>query len=149
MRKAAFLLCSFALIFGQFASGGTLPDSNQKKAVGDIPPFIVAGMEAYKAKGADEAVKTWIKGSPIEGSKDALSQANALRQVQDFYGAYQSFDVIGTRDLSTKTRILYLILDYDNGPLFAKFVVYHTEKGWILTSFNFNTKDETIPSSLP
>jgi len=149
MRKAALLLCPLVLGFGQLASATTLPDLNQKKAVGDIPSVIVSGMEAYKAKGPDEAVKAWIKGSPIEGSKDALSQANALRQVQDFYGAYRSFEVIGTRDLSSKTRILYLILDYDNGPLFAKFVVYHTEQGWILTSFNFNTKDEMIPSSLP
>jgi hypothetical protein len=143
------MLCSFALMFGQLASAAMPPDSGQKKAVGDIPPFLIGGMDAYKATGPDDAVKAWIKGSPVEGSKDALSQANLLRQVQDFYGAYRNFDVVSARELSTSTRIIYVILNYDKGPLFAKFVIYRAEQGWILTSFNFNTKDEMIPSSLP
>jgi hypothetical protein len=147
MRKPTFLILCSALMFGHLALAAALPD--QKHTVGDIPSIITAGLEAYKNKGPEEAVKTWIKGSPIEGSKEALSQANALRQIQDFYGSYQAFEVIGTRDLSLRTRILYLVLDYDNGPLFAKFLVYKTGQNWILTSFNFNTKDEMLPSSLP
>ncbi len=149
MRKATLLLFAFAAVSGPLRLGALAPDSPPKHTVGDLPAVIVSGLDAYKSKGPDEAVKAWIKGSPIEGSKDALSQANSLRQVQDFYGAYQSFDVVGTRELSPKTRILYLVMDYESGPLFAKFVVYRTEHGWILTSFNFNTKDEMIPSSIP
>jgi hypothetical protein len=149
MRKIAFLVLTCALAFCHLASATTLPASDQKRASGDIPPIILSGLDTYKDKGPDEAVKAWIKGSPIEGSKDALSQANSLRQVQDFYGTYRSFDVIEARDLTTKTRILYLVMNYDSGPLFAKFVVYRAEKGWILTSFNFNTHDEIIPSSIP
>ena len=147
MRKPTFLILCSAFMFGHLTSAAALPE--QKHAVGDLPSVITAGLEAYKDKGPEEAVKTWIKGSPIEGSKEALSQANALRQIQDFYGSYQAFEVIGTRDLSPRTRILYLVLDYDNGPLFAKFLVYKTGQTWILTSFNFNTKDEMLPSSLP
>jgi hypothetical protein len=149
MRKTILLLFSLAAIFGPFRLGATTPDSAQKHVVGDLPAVINSGLDAYKSKGPDEAVKAWIKGSPLEGSKDALSQANSLRQIQDFYGAYQSSDVVSTRELSPKTRILYLVMNYESGPLFAKFVVYRTDKGWILTSFNFNTKDEMIPSSIP
>jgi hypothetical protein len=148
MRKASLLLFIFVVVFGPLRLGAAVPDSPHKQAPEDVPAVIVSGLDAYKIKGPDEAVKAWIKGSPIEGSKDALSQANSLRQVQDFYGSYQSFDVIGTREMSPKTRILYLMMDYENGPLFAKFVVYRTEHGWILTSFNFNTKDDIIPSSV-
>lgn len=55
--------------------------------VEDLPPVILSGLQAYKDKGPEEAVRIWIKDSPIDGSKAALSQANNLRQVQDFYGA--------------------------------------------------------------
>ena len=95
-------------------------------------------------------VRTCIKGSGIDGSKDALNQANVLRQVQDYYGAYQAFEVVSTKDLSPKTRVIYLVLDFEKGPLFAKFVVYRSDQSWILAYFNFNTKEELVfPSSGP
>jgi hypothetical protein len=46
-------------------------------------PIVIGGLEAYKSKGPEEAVKAWIKGSGIDGSKDALAQANTLRQIED------------------------------------------------------------------
>jgi len=116
----------------------------------DIPHVVIAGLEAYKDKGPDEAVKAWIKDSPLDGNKDALTQANMLRQVQDFYGLYQSFETISTEDLSRRVRVVYLVMNFDKGPLFAKFVTYHSEDhGWVLTSFNFNTKAELILPSKP
>jgi hypothetical protein len=121
-----------------------ISDPPQKPVAEDVPPIIVSGLETYKDKGPDEAVRAWIKGSPLEGSKDALSQGNLLRQIQDFYGSYQGFDVISTRTLSATTRIVYMTLNFEKGPLFAKFVVYRTAQGWILTSFTFNTKEEMV-----
>jgi hypothetical protein len=105
-------------------------------------------MEAYKNEGPEAAIKAWIKGSPIDGSRDALSQANVLRQVQDFYGAYKSYELIKSRDLTPTTRILYFTLDYEKGPLFAKFLIYRTEQGWIVVNFAFNTKEEVIIPSV-
>ncbi len=116
---------------------------------GEVPKVILSGLDAYKAEGPEAAVKTWIQGSAIEGSKDALSQANLLREVQDYYGAYKGFDVIRSRNLSPTTRFIYIILDYEKGPLFAKFVVYRVEQGWILVSFTFNTKLEAIAPESP
>lgn len=121
----------------------------QSHANDDIPKIVLSGMDAYKAEGAEAAITAWIKGSPIEGSKDAISQANILRQIQDFYGPYKSFDLIRSRNLTPNVRVIYLTLDYEKGPLFAKFTVYQAAQGWILTNFIFNTKEEIIlPASL-
>lgn len=127
------------LVIGQF-----VPALAQTRTTDDLPKIIRSGLEAYKAEGPEAAIKAWIKGSPIDGSKDALTQANILRQIQDFYGVYKTFDVISTRNLSPNIRIVYVALNFEKGPLFAKFVVYQTAEGWILTTFNFNTKDELI-----
>ncbi len=144
MGKFAFFFCFCAFALGQLTSAAQTVDPNQKRSVENLPTVIVYGLDAYRDKGPDEAVRAWIKGSPLEGSKDALSQSNNLRQVQDYYGAYRTFEVIGSRDISPRTRVLYLVLDYEKGPLFARFVVYRSDDGWILTSFNFNTKQEAI-----
>jgi hypothetical protein len=145
MRNWAALVVVLGLSLHGSPQNG--PEHEQKW---DIPHLIVAGLEAYKEKGPEEAVKTWIKDSPVDGNKDALTQANLLRQVQDFYGAYQSFETISTRDLSRRVRVVYVVMNYEKGPLFAKFVTFHSEDhGWVLTSFLFNTKPELIlPSTL-
>jgi|GEM_PF-1203805 hypothetical protein len=144
MRKSAFFLCVLTLLFAQSALWAQTSGASTKEVWADLPHVIISGMEAYRDKGPDEAVRVWIKGSPLEGSKDALSQANNLRRVQDFYGLYRGFELVGTRTLSSRTRIFYVILNFESGPLFSKFVVYRSEEGWILTSFDFNTKDESV-----
>jgi hypothetical protein len=146
MIKMLRLKISPALALGLFllTLGQAVPAHAQARATENVPKIVLSGLDAYKAEGADAAIRAWIKGSPIDGSKDALSQANVLRQIQDFYGSYKTFDIISTRDLSPSIKIIYLALNYEKGPLFAKFVVYQTDQGWILTSFNFNTKEDLI-----
>jgi hypothetical protein len=144
VRKHLWSVSLLALALTQFSCAALSTDSTSKHSNDDVPSIIVSGMDAYKTKGPDEAVKTWIKGSPVEGSKEALSQSNNLRQIQDFYGSYQSFDLISMRELSPSVRIYYLAMNFDKGPLFAKFILYRAEQGWILTSFLFNTSDTAI-----
>jgi hypothetical protein len=142
--RLVFVLGFILITIGQYA-----PAVAQTRASDDVPTIVLSGLDAYKAEGADAAIKAWIKGSALDGSKDALSQANILRQIQDFYGSYKTFELIRTRNLTPNIKIIYLALDYEKGPLFAKFVVYQTEQVWILTTFTFNTKEELIiPPSL-
>ncbi len=129
----AFALTSFAQT-----------SSPKVQASDSVPPVVVSGFDAYKEKGPEEAVRAWIKGSGIDGSKEALSQANNLRQVEDYYGKYLGFEVVKTQDISPKSKAIYIVMDYEKGPVFAKFVTYRTEQGWVLAYFNFNTKEELI-----
>jgi hypothetical protein len=149
MRKRVFFLCSCALFLAPLVSGAQASSSKEKGASEGLPPIVVLGLEAYKSSGPEEAVRAWIKGGSLDGSKEALSQADVLRQIQEFYGAYRAFEVVSTKDLSPKTRVVYLVLDFERGPLFAKFVVYRSGQGWILAYFNFNTKEELVFPSCP
>jgi len=144
MRSLAVFLCCCVLLCGGMPSHAQTSDVAGKRGIEAVPGFIMAGLKAYRDSGPDEAIRTWVKGRPIEGSKDVLAQANSLRQVQEFYGPYQAFEIINIRDLGPRTRVLYLILDLEKGPLFAKFVVYHATQGWVLANFSFNTHDEAV-----
>jgi hypothetical protein len=148
MRSFILSCCSCFLLCAQLSIAQNSNSSNRQADL-RLPHVIIAGLEAYKDTGPEQAVREWIKGSPIDGSKDALSEANELRQIQETYGAYQGFEVVSTRDLSPRIRILYLILDYEKGPYFARFMVYRSEQGWILTSFDFDTKEDLVFQPLP
>ena len=141
----------YTLAIGLFllTCGQSVRAASSQPGTDEIPKILLSGMEAYKAEGPEAAIKAWIKGSSIEGSKDALSQANVLRQIQDFYGAFKSFDLISSRNLTPATRVVYLALDYEKGPLFAKFVIYRSDQSWIVVNFAFNTKEELIIPNCP
>lgn len=138
MRKIVLLLCSCLLILSPAAL------TAQNSAAAKLPTIIRSGLEAYKNAGPQSAIQAWIKGSPLDGNKLALSQANNLNQIQDFYGAYRSFDIISTHDVTPRIKTVYLALNFEKGPVFGKFVLYRADSTWILTSFNFNTKEEAI-----
>jgi hypothetical protein len=139
MRRIAFLLCMSAVLLGP-ASFGQDPS-------GEIPKILSSGFDSYKMGGPGEAIRTWLRGSPAEGSQDAMNQFAVLRSAQDVYGAYRGFEIVSARQISPSTRIVYMTLDYEKGPLFAKFVLYHSEQlGWIVTNLLFNTNEtEVLP----
>ena len=88
MRLSFYFLCVAAVLAGP-------PNTNAQSSKAGSPgeklaPIVLSGLEAYKNKGLEEAVKAWIKGSGIDGSKEALAQANNLRQIEDYYGKYRS-----------------------------------------------------------
>ena len=114
----------------------------------DPTALINAGLTAYKDKGPEEAMRVWIKGSPIDGSKDALNQANNLRTIETYYGAYQTTEILKVRDVSRDVQVVYLVMSYATGPVFGRFVVFHSRTGWLLTRFNFNVDDTLVFSDL-
>jgi hypothetical protein len=115
----------------------------------EIPPIIKSGLTAYKASGPEAAIIAWIKGSPFDGSKDAMSQANLFKQVETFYGKYLDYTPIAVINLTPTTKIIYLSMNFTSGPVFCKFLVYKIQvqgkDSWILSGkFNFHTEPEQV-----
>lgn len=137
MRRIAWLLCVCFLLPASCAF-------SQSPAGPEVPKVLILGFDAYKMGGPDEAMRTWLRGSPNEGNRDVFSQALVLRSVQETYGAYRGFQVVSAREVTPSTRILYMTIDYEKGPLFAKFVLYRTDPGWIVTDLAFNANDAAI-----
>jgi hypothetical protein len=146
MSKHIALLCSCALLLS-LSSAAQNSNSKEKTASGAVAPIILSGLQAYYDGGADAAVRAWIKNGGLDGSKDALSQANNLRKIEDYYGKYRNFEVVKVRNLSPKTQIACLVLEYEKGPVFAKFIAYRTEQGWVVDYFDFNTKEQPFFSN--
>jgi len=111
-----------------------------------IPRIIALGLTAYRAEGADAAMKAWVKGGPLEGGKDALDQAAALRSIQEVYGVYRRHELLRTQEISPSVRIYFFTIEYERGPLFLRFVLYHYNptQEWIVTGLDFDTRPERI-----
>jgi hypothetical protein len=121
-----------------------LSPAAQERGSEDIPKVLLSGLAAYKAEGPEAAIRAWLKGSALEGSREAMSQANVLRQIQDFYGVYKNYHVVCSRKVAPTTRVFFLSLDFEKGPLFGRFALYDVGDAWVLVYFDFNTKDHAI-----
>lgn len=111
----------------------------------NVPHIVIDGIIAYHDKGPDAAVQTWAGNSSQFIRAAAQQQAETLRSAQTAYGSFRDFEVLGTQDLSQRVRIVYLVLNYDKGPIFGRFNLYHSvDQGWLVTKLNFNTIPDTI-----
>ncbi len=113
-------------------------------AESELPSIVVSGLNEYKSKGPEAAVKAWIKGSAVETSVEALSQANTFRQMETMFGAYIGYELIKMKEISKTSKMVFLSLNYEKGPLFAKFLSYRRGDKWLMSSFTFNTQPEVI-----
>ncbi len=118
-----------------------------------LPEFISSGLNAYERGGVVAMMRFWLRDSPIEGSDQVLSQQNIIKEAEEFYGEYDTSQIIHIRELTTKTLIIYLAINYKRGPLFGRLVVFktthehlrHVKSDWVLTEIEFN---ETIEGFL-
>jgi hypothetical protein len=112
--------------------------------------LVASGVDSYIKGDASAGMKAWLKGSALEGNTQAMSQANVLRQVEDFYGKPEGFELVAERTLSTHCKVLYFTINYIKGPLFCRFQLFEMKSGgWIATEVKFNTEATTVfPSTL-
>jgi hypothetical protein len=109
LRKPPMIVCVCAFVLASLVSAQDPHPADAPRH--DLPPVIFTGFHAFRDKGAIEA----------------------LRQAADKFGAFKDFDVLGMQEISPRVRNYYLVLNYERGPLFAKFAMYRSEDaGWVL-----------------
>ncbi len=144
MRVSIKICCLVVLLLVATCAIPRWTTAAEENASPTIPKIVLVGLDAYKASGANAAMKAWLKGSPLENEKQATSQVAIFKQIESYYGSYKSYEIAQIRELSTSTKIVYLVMNFEKGPVFTSFVCYKTEKDWIIPDCTFNTKAETI-----
>ena len=114
-----------------------------------LPKIISNALEKYQKEGADQLIPNLLIGSPIEGDKSALSQANLIRQIESFYGKYLGTDLFKSVDVTPTTSLIYFVLNYEKGPLYGSATIYKANGKEIIPTFNFHTDiKQIIPSEI-
>jgi len=113
------------------------------------PPLIAEGLTAYKTGGPEAAIKVWIRGSAMEKkAEETLAYAKNFEQVGEYYGKYLDYELIELKEISGTSRMAIISMNYELGPVYARFLTYKAKTGWILVNFDFNTKPEVILPAL-
>lgn len=114
-----------------------------------MPSIILKALEKYEKEGAEQLIPHLLKGSPLEGDKQALSQGSLVRQIETFYGKYLNYELIKVINFTISTTLVFYVMNYESGPLFACATVYKNKEKETVINFNFNTDiQKIIPPNL-
>jgi len=110
-----------------------------------IPPIIQAGFALWaKGGGVDVILDSWQRGGAMEGNNKANVQADYFKRVSRSVGNYKSFEFLKSDTIGRSAEIIYLAINFERGAVYSRFVVYHTEKDWVVQNMDFSTKPESI-----
>lgn len=112
--------------------------------------IIQQGLDAYIKEDAVACMKVWLKGSALESNTQATSQANSLRQIEDFYGKPESYQILGEHPISERSRMVYFVVHYGKGVAYGRMQLYRLSAGaWVSTEFRFHTDaTQVFPSHI-
>lgn len=136
-RSAIALMVGFFFLMEGSQTSGV--ESKQS-----LPRVIEEGLNAYASGGAEAAVAAWLKGGPGEGERVAEAEADKFKRMERFFGRYKSYESIDTKDIGKSSKVIYLALNFERGAIFASFIVYKTDKDWVVTGWDTNTKPQLI-----
>jgi hypothetical protein len=71
-----------------------------------------------------------------------------LKEIESLYGNFSSGHLIETHSLTPRAHLVYVTLNYDRGPVFARFVAFKevakVKEDWIISDLSVSTKPEVI-----
>jgi hypothetical protein len=106
----------------------------------EIEDPLARASAAYLKGGVEAFIPSLLKGSPLEGEKGILTQANSIKQIESYYGAYQGYEVIFEKPLTSRVRLVYYVLNYEKSPVFGVASYYKMGGQEVVTNFNFHTE---------
>jgi hypothetical protein len=119
--------------------------SGPAAALADPLSIVRDGFAALEAKGANEALTAWLRGSALEGDTTTrLGVVGGIAQIEAAYGHMDSFEILASYAPSNRMRRVYVVAYHPKGPVFYNFDLYKTASDWVIYMMNVNTKAQVI-----
>ncbi len=105
---------------------------------GDVPPIVMAGLEAFRAAGADSAIAVWLRGARFDTPATRSSLGQAFARMEEQAGRQVGFDIVRSLAIGTHVRRVYAVLHFEGAPAFLYLEFYRAPTGWIAQTIEFN-----------
>ncbi|TLM60388.1 MAG: hypothetical protein FDZ69_13905 [Deltaproteobacteria bacterium] len=111
----------------------------------EIPAVLKSGFEMYAKEGPKAAIECWTRGSAVEGRKEALSQDDDFKLLEEFYGRYVGYEFVREHRITKSTSTCLVNIKYEKGNLYSVFYLYRKPDGeQVITTFNVHTNPQAI-----
>ena len=138
-RYTARISLCLAFVF-LFCGSFTRADNNDSKP----PDVIKRGFDDYRTHGSKRALETWARYGIMQNSEAVKNYIRELAIVDKQYGRFRGHHITGMDELSPNTFIVYATIEFDRGPLFARFLAYNGIYRSTVVDMKFNILPEGI-----
>jgi hypothetical protein len=110
-----------------------------------LPPLLEAGFLSWaKGGGVDAILNGWQRGGLMEGGSKAAVQARYFRNLSSTLGNYRSRELIQSKTVSQWSEVIYISINFERGLVYGRFLLYKTEKDWVVQNMDFSERPEAI-----
>jgi hypothetical protein len=125
-----------------------LPLSHARGAAGasvPVPNIIQNGFSLWaKNRQASWAFDAWKIGGLMERDNKPDTLSRYFSRIDLALGAYKSYEVIETKRISQNSGVIYLSVNFDRAVMFGRFLMYQTDKDWVVQNMDFSPKPEAM-----
>jgi hypothetical protein len=104
----------------------------------DVPPLAMAGLEAFRAAGADSAIAVWLSGARFDSPATRSTLGQAFARMEEQAGRQVGFDIVRSLAIGTHVRRIYVVLHFEGAPAYLYLEFYLAPTGWIAQAIEFN-----------
>ena len=80
----------------------------------------------------------------MEGDRKVPTQSSYLRSVTQALGTYKSNELLQTKAKSRKSQIQNLAINFERGAGYGRFLLYRTDKDWVVQNMDFSVRPEAL-----
>jgi hypothetical protein len=115
-----------------------------------VPLLIQKGFTAWGKNSANPnhdaswAFDVWKVGGLLERDNKPITLARYFARNDLNFGTFRSYELVSTKGISANSAVVYISLNFDRAAVYGRFVVYHTDKDWVVQDMDFSPKPEAI-----
>jgi len=109
-----------------------------------VPVAIGKGFQLLKSAGPVAAFEAWREGGVWDDAAKTTDETNKFKEMVKPLRNYRSYEVIEVKEIGKTSKILYVAMSFERGVLYGSFLVWKSDRDWIVQRMEFNTKPEVI-----
>jgi hypothetical protein len=109
-----------------------------------IPAIVQGGFSLWATRDASHAFDAWKLGGLLENDSKPGKMTVYFTRLDNTLGKYQSFELIESRHFGKSSRTIYLSINFERAAVYARFLLYQTDKGWVVQDMDFSPKPEAL-----
>ena len=126
------------------AAGAPGPVGEGGRAQPQTAQEVSHGIAALRGGDIIGAVRRWTAGGTLENSATLDAVKDDLQAFRKDLGQLGDVHLLGTVPLGPSGRIDYLALDYNRGPVYARFQLYYRLNRWSVIALAFSTDPNAV-----
>lgn len=105
---------------------------------------VLRGFDALRGGDVVGALRRWTVGGPLEHSETLKGLGEQLRTYREDLGVVEGIHLIRTVPLGQTGRLDYQVIDYNRGPVYARFHLFFRQGRWVAIGLAFDRNPAAV-----